>query len=203
MRGESKKAVRIHLTQHTNDDDRIELMKLIVGLGNPGEQYEKTRHNVGFRVLDELVRKIHTPINKFQTNAKFRAHIIQANGLIMLKPQTFMNASGAAVVKVATFFKIQPSAIWVIHDDLDIQLGEYKIQFGKGPKVHGGINSIETMLGTKDFWHVRVGVENRSQEVGVKIPGEEYVLQPFLAMELEKTTAIIQVVANEVYGRIV
>jgi peptidyl-tRNA hydrolase, PTH1 family len=92
-----------------------------------------------------------------------------------------MNESGKAVKKLVDFYKVEMDDLYVIHDDLDIKLGEYKIQKGVGPKVHGGVNSIERELGKEDFWRARVGVDNRDLEN--RIPGEEYVLQNFTREE--------------------
>ena len=161
-------------------------MKLIVGLGNPGEEYRNTRHNVGFLVLDELKNKI--PNSKFQIpniiqssnfqlEKRFASEILKIGEMMLVKPMTFMNDSGAAVSKIASFYKIYSDDIYVVHDDLDLRLGEYKIQKGIGPKLHYGVASIENKLGYKDFWRIRVGVDNRNAEN--RTPGEEYVLHNF------------------------
>lgn len=186
-------------------------MKLIVGIGNPGEKYVKTRHNVGFQVADRLQTTVYS-MDSWELIKRFKAEVCRpkADGIIIAKPQTFMNDSGKAVKSLATFYKIPASDIWVVHDDLDIRLGEYKIQFGTGPKVHHGIQSVDEALGTKDYWRVRVGIENRYQtvssikyQVSSKIPGEEYVLQNFTNGEWETLEqAIIQIV-YEVKNRIV
>lgn len=137
-------------------------MKLIIGVGNPGSKYKNNRHNVGYMVIEKL-QESKTP------------------NLKAVKTNTFMNESGIAVKKLAN---VQvPSALFVVHDDLDIKLGEYKIQLGKGPKDHKGLNSIYEELGTKDFWHVRVGVDNR--DPNNRISGEEYVLEDFTNEENE------------------
>lgn len=138
-------------------------MKLIVGLGNPGAEYDGTRHNVGYGVIDEL-QKLKLPAR-----------------MVVKRTGVFMNSSGDAVKKLVDFYKVGLDDLWVVHDDLDIALGAYKIQMGKGPKDHKGIASIEERLG-EEFWRVRVGVENRGEKVAhatVKISGEEYVLQKF------------------------
>jgi peptidyl-tRNA hydrolase, PTH1 family len=140
----------------------LSLMKLIIGLGNPGDKYNNNRHNVGHVVVDEIKRQ------------KAKGKNITAK-----KTDCFMNESGACVKRlVSKYPNISISSdLYVIHDDLDIKLGEYKIQFGKGPKVHHGIESVDEALGTRDYWRVRVGVDNRSPEN--RIPGEVYVLQDF------------------------
>jgi len=140
-------------------------MKLVVGLGNPGVKYALTRHNVGFLFIDYLVEN----------------HLIDKQ-IKTLKPDTFMNRSGLAVVKELQFYKLKPADLIVIHDDLDLRLGEYKIQLGKGPKLHNGVESVEQSLGSKEFWRIRIGVDNRDPEK--RVSGEHYVLQPFTLAEL-------------------
>lgn len=135
-------------------------MVAVVGLGNVGGKYKDTRHNVGFMFIDAFP---------------------QFSGVITLKPDTMMNASGKAVKKLADSYKLLPADIYVIHDDLDLPLGEYKIQFGKGPKVHNGVNSVEESLGTEKFWRVRIGVDNRDPDN--RVNGEGYVLQKFSSEE--------------------
>lgn len=164
-------------------------MKLIVGLGNPGRQYENTRHNIGFRVIDALVRKIQNSDIKYQGEAalfknekKFDSETVRLNDSIFCKPQTFMNGSGAAVSKIANFYKIKTGDIYVIHDDLDIVLGEYKIQKGVGPHLHYGIKSIDGSLSDNKYWRVRVGVDGRGDD---RVPGDDYVLQNFEVGEKE------------------
>lgn len=146
-------------------------MKLFVGLGNPGEKYLETRHNVGYLVIDELSR------------------IVKGQGLVVKKTNTFMNDSGVAVKKLINHYSLAISHLYIVHDDLDLPLGTWKIQYAKGPEDNGGINSIEQVLGTKDFWRIRVGIDNRNPEE--RTPGEEYVLQNFTDEEkqiLDKVT---------------
>ena len=178
-------------------------MKLIVGLGNPGPKYQYNRHNVGFMILDTFVSQISNyqlPISneilnqKFKFRNKFQSKILKADNLLLAKPTTFMNQSGKAVGKMVVHYKIKMPNLWVIHDDLDIALGDYKIQKGKGPKVHKGVMSIDKALGTRDYWHVRVGVENRKDLEGEPsftkaMEGKEYVLQDYSEVkELIKET---------------
>jgi peptidyl-tRNA hydrolase, PTH1 family len=174
-------------------------MKLIVGLGNPGEKYEKTRHNVGFMVIDALA-STKVDSGKWMMDRKHHTLYTKHNSLLLAKPQTFMNNSGDSVSSLASYFKIHNSDLYVVHDDLDIRLGEYKIQFGVGPKVHNGVNSIEEKLGTKDFWRVRVGMDNR-EAAGPEGPlarrGEEYVLQNFNDDEKEILNQILKSVVAD------
>lgn len=139
-------------------------MKIIVGLGNPGIKYENTRHNVGYMVID----KLKTQMSNVKT-------------IIAVKTNVFMNESGGTVKNLIKDYRLNTKDIYIIHDDLDISLGQFKIQFAKGPKVHNGVASVEEALGTEEFWRVRVGIENRDMP---KIPrGEEYVLQKFTEEE--------------------
>lgn len=141
-------------------------MKLLVGLGNPGTKYFHTRHNAGYLFLDYLSQKI----SLGQT-------------VKTLKPDTYMNQSGQAVAKAMGFFKLSTDDLLVVHDDLDLRLGEFKLQFGKGPKQHNGVESIEQRLGTTQFWRLRLGIDNR--EAQKRTPGESYVLQNFSEQELK------------------
>jgi len=184
-------------------------MKLIVGLGNPGKEYEETRHNTGFALIDNLQFTI-DKLGNWRKEGKFKSLIVKTTldgqEILLAKPQTFMNSSGEAVSLIANYFKIDPANILVIHDDLDIPLGTHKLQFGKGPVGHNGILDIEHKLGTKDFWRVRVGVDNRgvfvethhgASPTASKAPpleltyssdslsGEEYVLAKFTTEEFK------------------
>lgn len=184
-------------------------MILIVGLGNPRKEYAKSRHNAGWVVLDVLEQEISKPeypISKkvldphFEFIKKFDAKICQLGDLLLAKPQTFMNFSGIAVGKLVYHYQVFASNLWVIHDDLDIRLGEYKIQFGKGPREHRGLLSIYEKLGTKDFWHVRIGVDNRGSDN--RTPGEKYVLQKFTEEELAFLKEVSLEVTKELLNRL-
>lgn len=168
-------------------------MKVIVGLGNPGQKYHLNRHNVGFMMLDFILKSQNCDKNFNSENKLFTELCeLEVNNerIILVKPTTFMNESGKAVSKVKSFYKISLSDIFIIHDDLDIKLGGYKIQKGKGPKVHNGITSIETSLGTTNFWRVRIGVDSR--DVNNRVAGETYVLENFLHIELEKLNVLFK-----------
>lgn len=137
-------------------------MKLIVGLGNPEPAYENTWHNTGFFAIDELERME----KQLPSDVK------------LLKSDKFMNESGNFIKDKMEHYHLQPSDLYVIHDDLDIRLGEYpKIQLGRGPKNHKGLMSIDEALGTNQYWHVRIGVDNRPYDN--RISGKEYVLQDY------------------------
>ncbi len=164
-------------------------MRLLIGLGNPGEKYEKTRHNVGVMLVEragEILLPAGRQVGSVQ-NDKGNAQNDKINWKAV-KLKCFMNDSGIEVRQVMNFYKVEPKDLIIVHDDLDIKLGEFKIQHGKGPYGHNGILSIERELGTKEFTRVRIGIENRDPEN--KVAGVEYTLQNFTSEELiiiEKT----------------
>lgn len=144
-------------------------MKLIIGLGNIGEKYEGTRHNSGFALVESISR------DGWREDKKQEVLMARLGDILLIKPTTFMNESGRAVRKVMDFYKIGLADMVLVHDDLDIKLGEYKIQMGVGPKVHNGVASVEECVGSSDFLRVRLGVDSR--EVGVNYgSGADYVL---------------------------
>lgn len=153
-------------------------MILIVGLGNPGEKYKKTRHNLGFRVVDEL-QKIHG-FSDWQMKKKFKAEIsegiINNQKIILAKPQTFMNESGQAAQKLTTNYKLPTINLFVVHDDLDLELGKIKAVRNRGSAGHKGVQSIIDYLGTKDFIRCRLGIKLQKKEIK---DVEKFVLQKF------------------------
>lgn len=166
-------------------------MKLIVGLGNPGKQYEKTRHNLGFAVLDALLQKL-TPVEKtiWKEDKKSNSLIAKAGDLALAKPQTFVNASGFAVKKLASNFKLPASNIYVIHDDLDLPLGKIKIRKGGGSAGHRGIDSIVKELGSDDFVKFRLGLGHPGPGSSDK-EVERYVLSFFGRGEKDEARRMI------------
>lgn len=162
-------------------------MQLIVGLGNPGNEYLRTRHNAGFMVVDILVRELGAPA--FLYKKDLFSEVSKSSTLILLKPQTYMNESGKAVRAVLDFYKDAidlPLAdnLLVIHDDLDIPFGQYKLQQSKKPKVHNGLSSIHAYIHEENFWYLRIGIDARQGDRS--IPGKSYVLQPFSLEEREQ-----------------
>lgn len=185
-------------------------MKLIVGLGNPGERYLSTRHNVGFIVVDALVDKLiklQFPISSWQKSKNERTlwckMKIKGQEIEFIKPHTFMNDSGISVGYEYKKHSLNIDDIYVIHDDLDINLGDYKVQKGKGPKVHNGVESVEKHLKSKDFWRVRVGIENRETSGDIRLPkGEDYVLQNFTNEEKVVLDSVIEKVIEELISKL-
>jgi PTH1 family peptidyl-tRNA hydrolase len=149
---------------------------LVVGLGNPGREYARNRHNVGFMVLDELVRR-----HGGSFRGKFSGELAELRlgdaKLALLKPQTFMNESGRSVVPAAQFFKVEPEALLVVHDESDLDLGRLQARLGGGLAGHNGLRSINSQLGTPDFLRLRVGVGRPGR--GDRRPLADYVLSDF------------------------
>lgn len=182
-------------------------MKLIVGLGNTGEEYQSNRHNVGFMVVDQLAAK--KSYGQWEDVSKLRSKTLKVRNLILLaKPQTMMNSSGVVVKKLVDFYKVDTNNLYLVYDDLDLALGKYKIQKGKEPKGHKGIRSVDKAMGTKQYWHVRVGIENRNYESGImnqgkcKISGEEYVLEDFKEDEVEIVEFLTAKIIKDLISRL-
>lgn len=169
-------------------------MKIIVGLGNPGEKYQNTRHNAGFMVLDKIVSNLGLA---WENNKKFKAWFCKDGETIYVKPQTFMNNSGQAVEAVMSFYDLLPkkfgllkkkdcdlsALLTVVHDEMDIDLGKYKIAENSRSAGHKGVQSIINHLKTKNFKRIRIGIRGAKPE---QMPTEKYVLQNFNSEELEK-----------------
>ena len=165
----------------------------IVGLGNPGKRYQKTRHNFGFLVLDELVR-MHLPQAQWSLSAKHQAEVIEdtyeGERLLLVKPQTFMNLSGQAVQGL---LKNKPGALtnlWLVHDDVDLDLGFVRLRLGGSAAGHNGVQSVINDLGEPAFWRVRLGIGPLPDT----LPLDDYVTMPFTAEEL----AVVGQVAKRV-----
>lgn len=164
-------------------------MHLIVGLGNPGTQYTRTRHNLGFIVVDTLAA--HSGA-RFSSKKKFQASTAETNlgevSVLLTKPQTFMNDSGAAVRALAHFYKIPAHNIWIVSDDIELPFGTVRVRHQGSAGGHNGLQSIIDQLGTDAFHRLRIGVgSNRPHQ----LPAEEYVLQPFSTSEQQALPDII------------
>jgi peptidyl-tRNA hydrolase, PTH1 family len=157
-------------------DQASTLDLLVVGLGNPGREYAGHRHNVGFMVADELARRTGASFR-----SKFNGELAEARldgaRVAFLKPQTFMNESGRSVASAARFFKVDPDALLVVHDEGDFDLGRLQVREGGGLAGHNGLRSIARALGTQDFLRLRVGVGR--PERGDPRPLADYVLSNF------------------------
>jgi PTH1 family peptidyl-tRNA hydrolase len=154
-------------------------MYFIVGLGNPGQKYEKTRHNVGFMVVDRLADEHRIPIHRKKSLYESGAGMLWTSKVILIKPVTFMNRSGLAVSQLIDYFHENASQLIVIHDDLDIPFGQIRIKLSGGAGGHNGLSSIIDALQTDQFLRIRVGI-GRPPEGGDAV---NYVLSPFLREE--------------------
>jgi PTH1 family peptidyl-tRNA hydrolase len=167
-------------------------MKLIVGLGNPGKKFEKTRHNLGFLVVESLKSKIKS-FSDWKKSKKFLSEIsegkINSERVILVKPQTFMNNSGKAVKSLIRNFLLNKAMaelsrhLFIIHDDIDIPIGKFKISIGRGPAGHKGVQSIIDEIGTKNFVRFRIGIKPNSkckmQNAKLKFKIQDFVLEEF------------------------
>jgi peptidyl-tRNA hydrolase, PTH1 family len=169
-------------------------MRLVVGLGNPGSRYARNRHNIGFLALDAIARRYDFPAFRDRFKGELAEGMIGGEKRLLLKPQTFMNESGEAVLAAASFYKIPPSDIVVIHDEIDLKPGKLRVKRGGGSAGHNGLRSIDALLGA-DYWRVRMGVGHP----GVKELVQPYVLQNFPAEEISDWVApLIDAVAETI-----
>lgn len=165
-------------------------MKLIVGLGNPGRDYNNTRHNLGFRVVDELAARHGLSWSASgQAKAEIAKGKIGESEVVLAKPQTFMNLSGQAVQALASFYKIEQSDIWVVHDELDIPFGVLRVRVAGDSAGNNGVKSVIEQLGSRNFGRFRLGVANNT--LRNPIPAEAFVLQPFTAEEASRVSHIV------------
>ena len=172
-------------------------MKLVVGLGNPGAKYEKTRHNAGFWWVDLVA---HLARASFKRESRFQGaagKAVSAQGDIwFLKPETFMNLSGQAVAALASYYKISANEILVAHDELDLPPGGVKLKFGGGLSGHNGLKSIAASLGTKDFWRLRLGIGHPRDNAASEREVIDYVLHvPRLEEQIEIDQAMDRAIA--------
>lgn len=165
-------------------------MKAIIGLGNIGEIYAKNRHNVGFQFIKFGVGSL-----KIERKKSYKFSIIyecklKGRQILIVKPTALMNLSGLSAKEVMHLYSLNLKDLLIVHDDLDIELGKYKLQKRKGPAGHNGVIDIENKLKNKDFLRLRIGIENRKDML---VPGEEYVLSDFLEKEI--------VIINDVFKK--
>jgi peptidyl-tRNA hydrolase, PTH1 family len=186
------------------------MIKLFVGLGNPGPEYEATRHNAGFWWVDGLARELKAPLTMDKGYHGLVARTsVQGQNVWLLEPQTFMNLSGKSVAALARFFKIEPKEVLVVHDELDLPPGEAKLKFGGSHAGHNGLRDIHAQLGTGDYWRLRLGVGHPGTKAEVvnwvlkkPSPDDRIVLEQcidrtlksvpnLLAGEMDKATMLI------------
>lgn len=178
-------------------------MKLIVGLGNPGEKYESTRHNLGFLVLDHLLKELGTSNIDWDHASKLKSDIAtftiseEGEKVLLAKPQTYMNNSGMAVQLLMDYYKVEPQDLWVVYDELDLPISSVKIRFGGAAAGHHGVESIMESIGTDAFWRFRLGIgstHDKSHPVGKHDfrDAKGYVLDQFHSGEAGKARDMIK-----------
>lgn len=168
---------------------------VVVGLGNPGPEYARTRHNIGYRVVDELATQMRVNLTRHRrSNADTADTLVESGRIILMKSRTFMNESGGPVSGVVKYANVAPTNIVVIHDELDIPFGVIRIKAGGGDGGHNGIKSIKKSLGSGDFYRVRVGI---GRPPGRQDPAD-FVLKPFNSSERVEVDAVIASAADAV-----
>lgn len=166
------------------------MFKLLVGLGNLGKEYENTRHNVGFEIIDLLA--CHFNIISF--NSKFHGSYVKvSNKLILFKPMNYMNNSGIGVAEIAKFFKIASSDVIVFHDDLDLEVGKIKVKLGGGNGGHNGLKSIDQCLG-RDYWRIRIGISKPQHKEQIN----DYVLKKFFDEQQEIINLVMRKIVKNI-----
>ena len=174
-------------------------MKIVAGLGNPGVQYETTRHNVGFLAVDRLVEKWKAT----RPSDAFEGEVCQASvkgeKTLLVKPQTYMNDSGTCLGPLLRFYKCAPDDLIVIHDDLDLKSLSLRIKTGGGTGGHNGLKSIDAHLGSQDYHRVRIGIGRPQERLdGARMSTVDFVLQPFSDEELKRLDPFLDTVAEAV-----
>jgi peptidyl-tRNA hydrolase, PTH1 family len=165
----------------------IDAMKLIVGLGNPGRQYEKTRHNIGFDVVDSLSERFSIPLDSAKFKGIYGVGHVNGEKLILLKPLTYMNLSGESISAIMDYFQIEMEDLLVIYDDLDLPVGKIRLRQKGSAGGHNGIKSTIAHLGTQDFNRIRVGIDRPNNGMSVS----DYVLSRFLKVEQEEMSKVV------------
>lgn len=166
-------------------------MKLIVGLGNPGSKYDKTKHNAGFWVIDELIRRSENSAEKNQCQALVTTCTLYGERVMLAKPQTFMNLSGHAVSEIVNYYHDRLDDILVIHDDLDLPVGKLRFKNGGSAGGHNGIKSIIAQLGSQDFGRLKLGIGKGGNTI-------DYVLSPFNGEDAKIIDSAVQTAADAV-----
>jgi len=182
-------------------------IKLIIGLGNPLPQYDFTYHNAGFLFVNHIAKipnlKSQIP-NKFQIQNSKNFQFLKINGISLIKPLTFMNESGRAISAAIKYFKIKPEEILIVHDDSDIEIGKYKISFGRGSAGHNGVESIIKSLKTKDFWRLRIGIRpniriNQSKiSINQRLKASAFVLKKISKKDLKILEDVFKETAQKI-----
>lgn len=166
-------------------------MKLVVGLGNPGREYEKTRHNVGFMSIDSIACYYNVDLNKTKFSGLYGEFNINGEKIVLLKPLKYMNLSGEVVRDFVNFFKIDINDILIIHDDLDTDVGKLRMRYKGSSGGHNGLKNIEQHLSTKEYKRIKIGISNNKN-----YDTKDYVLGKFSKEEIDLLTPILDNIPN-------
>lgn len=167
---------------------------LVVGLGNPGSEYDKTRHNVGFCVIDLLAERNGVTLSKETSSSQAVTANIDGHKIMLAKPTTYMNDSGIAVGEILRRYKLEPEKLIVVHDELDLEFGDVRIKIGGGLAGHNGLRSIKSHIKTQEFIRVRIGVGKPNH----KTQGANHVLKQMTKKQFEEMEFAIQKAADAV-----
>ena len=162
-------------------------MKLIVGLGNPGKEYENTRHNTGFMAIDEYAKVNNINFNKNKFDGLYADILVNNEKVILLKPQKYMNLSGEVIYKYMDYFKIKKEDILVIYDDMDLEVGSFKIRYKGGSAGHNGLKNIESNISSNEYKRIKIGISKNKS-----IDTVNYVLGKFTQEEKEKLDEVLK-----------
>ncbi len=161
---------------------------MIVGLGNPGKNYINTRHNIGYMVIDEFARNKNIKIDNKKFNSLYAKVKIDGNDLILVKPETYMNLSGEAIIKFINFYKIDKNDILIVYDDMDLNIGKYRLRSKGSSAGHNGIKNIILNLNTENFKRLKIGI-SKDKEIDTK----NYVLSKFKNEQLEQLKPVLEI----------
>lgn len=168
------------------------MAKLIVGLGNPGEEYKNTRHNIGFKIIDSIAKKQKIELDKEQFNGKYGAFMLNDEKIIIAKPLTYMNLSGDFVSRFKNYYNVDINDIIIIHDDVDINLGNIKLKTSGSSGGQNGVKDIINKLGTENFKRIRVGVGPKNPKIDLA----KFVLDNFSKNDNDKVSQSINLVGK-------
>jgi PTH1 family peptidyl-tRNA hydrolase len=171
-------------------------MFLVVGLGNPGKQYDLSRHNIGFRVIDRLSKDLDIPVSKSKSQALIGQGTLDGHKIFLAKPQTFMNLSGDSVRELAKWYKIDTGHLIVIYDDLDLDVGQIRIRSKGNSGGHKGVESIISGIGTTEFLRIRIGIGTPARNI--EADASDYVLANIPGKESEAIDRAILAAAEAV-----
>ena len=166
-------------------------MKLIVGLGNPGKEYENTRHNVGFMALDKIANYLGITFDKNKFSGNYAETMYNGEKYIFLKPGKYMNLSGEVISDFVNYFKVDIDDLFIIHDDLDTEVGTYRLRYQGGNGGHNGLKNIELHLHTQGYKRMKIGISNNKL-----VDTKDYVLGKFTSEEKEQLDAVFDIVVE-------